>query len=211
MTRDWVAWHRDYDDPTSQLSQRLVVVVAMIRSFLDTARPGPIRVLSLCAGDARDVTTAAADHPRKHDLSVVCIEFDAELAEMARTRIVRAGINGEVRCADAGDTGVFADVLPVDLLLLVGIFGNVADADIEQTIRALPLLCAPMATVVWTRHRRSPDVTPRIREWFDAAGCTSLEFASPGNERFAVGSERLNAPTRGLLPDTLFNFRTDLW
>jgi hypothetical protein len=211
MTRDWVAWHRDYEDPSSQLSQRLLVVVNMIRSFLDTAPPGPIRVLSLCSGDARDITSASDDHPRKRDLSVVLVEFDQELAEMARSRIESVGINSEVRCADAGNTGVFADVLPVDLLLLVGIFGNITGTDIEQTIRAVPMLCAPMATVIWTRHRRPPDVTPQIREWFNTVGCTSLGFVSPGNAKFAVGSERVNVPTRGLLPETLFQFRTDLW
>jgi hypothetical protein len=105
----------------------------------------------------------------------------------------------------------FGDFLPVDLLLLVGIFGNIADADIEQTIRSVPMLCTPMATVIWTRHRRPPDVIPQIREWFDAAGCTSMDFASPGDGKFAVGSERVNVPKSGLLPDPLFQFRTDLW
>jgi hypothetical protein len=211
MTRDWVAWHRDYEDPLSQLSQRLVVVANMIRSFLDTVPPGPIRVLSLCAGDARDITTASADHPRKHDLSVVLVEFDANLVEMARTRIATAGINGEIRCADAGNTNVFADVLPVDLLLLVGIFGNIPDADIEQTILAVPMLCTPMATVIWTRHRRPPDVTPKIREWFNKVGCTSIAFESTGSGKFAVGSERVSTKTNGTVPNSMFHFSNDLW
>jgi hypothetical protein len=211
MTRDWVAWHGDYEDPTSQLSQRLVIVANMIRSFLDDAAPGPIRALSLCAGDARDITSAAADHPRTHDLSVVLVEFDAELAEMARARIASVGINGEVRCADAGNTSVFADVLPVDLLLLVGIFGNIADADIQRTIHAIPMLCTPSAAIIWTRHRRPPDITPQVREWFNDVGCTSIGFESPGNGKFAVGSERVGASTNDTLPETLFQFRTDLW
>jgi hypothetical protein len=211
MARDWVAWHRDYENPSSQLSQRVIVVANMIRSCLDAAPPGPIRVLSLCAGDARDITDAATDHPRKSDLSVVLVEADKELAELAKTRIIRSGVDGEVRCADAGHTNVWVDLVPVDLLLLVGIFGNISDADIAQTIGAVPMLCAPMASVIWTRHRRPPDVTPQIREWFDAAGCTSIGFESPGAGKFAVGGERVAQTAAGVPPDPLFRFRTDLW
>src|SRR5690242_4741082 len=55
MAKDWVQWHRGYDDPLHPLARRLEIVVGLIRRQLDTAPAGPIRVLSLCAGDGRDL------------------------------------------------------------------------------------------------------------------------------------------------------------
>ena len=45
-----------------------------------------------------------------------------------------------MRQADAGDTSAFADELPVDLLLLCGIFGNISEADIRATVSAVPAM-----------------------------------------------------------------------
>ena len=36
----WVAWHEDYADPDSALSQRLATVVARLRVFSRPCRPG---------------------------------------------------------------------------------------------------------------------------------------------------------------------------
>ncbi|MCU1367902.1 MAG: SAM-dependent methyltransferase, partial [Ilumatobacteraceae bacterium] len=72
MARDWQEWHRGYDDPQNPLSNRLDHVVASIRRCFDNAASGPIRVLSLCAGDARDLCRAVADHPRRADV-VGCV------------------------------------------------------------------------------------------------------------------------------------------
>ena len=49
---DWAAWHAPYDDPGSPLSQRLGVVRAQVALALDRAPAGPVRLLSLCAGQA---------------------------------------------------------------------------------------------------------------------------------------------------------------
>ncbi len=95
------------------------------------------------------------------------------------------------------------------MLLLCGIFGNISDTDIERTAAAAPALCAPGATVIWTRHRRPPDLTPRIRAWFNGAGFDELAFDALDNATLAaVGVGRLShaAPT-GLPCGPLFTFR----
>ena len=74
----------------------------------------------------------------------------------------------------------FADALPASALLLCGIFGNVSDRDIQRTIEAAPALCAAGATVIWTRHRRPPDLTPRIRAWFAGSGFDEIAFDALG-------------------------------
>ena len=39
--RDWYTWHHDYDEPGSDLAQRLAAVQDQIRVALDAAPPGP--------------------------------------------------------------------------------------------------------------------------------------------------------------------------
>lgn len=53
--RDWFAWHRAYDDPGSDLRGRLGAVQGFIAEALTRQPPGRIRVVSVCAGQARDL------------------------------------------------------------------------------------------------------------------------------------------------------------
>lgn len=45
--RDWVEWHRDYEDPRSPLSRRLELVQGHLRAELDHAPAGDMRLISL--------------------------------------------------------------------------------------------------------------------------------------------------------------------
>ena len=65
---DWVEWHRGYDSPTSPLSRRLEVVRRDLRRALGTSpsEPGGTRrLVSICAGDGRDVLPVIAEHDRR--------------------------------------------------------------------------------------------------------------------------------------------------
>jgi hypothetical protein len=126
----------------------------------------------------------------------------------ARARAAGSGLSRvEVVCGDAGTTDAYVGAVPADLLLVCGIFGNVCDADVEGTVRALPQLCAPGATVVWTRHRRPPDLTPSIREWLRETAFEELAFESPGPGGWSVGAHRFAGQTRPLRPgERLFAF-----
>lgn len=180
--RDWVAWHEGYDDPTSRLSARLALVKQHLAAALDRAAAGPVRLVSLCAGEGRDVIGVLPAHPRRDDVTAVLVEADPVLAGRARDRAAAAGLErAEVRQGDASRVAGFAGALPADVLLLCGIFGNVSAADIERTAAAAPALCAPGATVIWTRHRRAPDLTPQIRAWFTAAGFEEIAFGTPAS------------------------------
>ncbi len=201
---DWVDWHAAYDDPGSGISRRLPVVRRRIGERLDEAT-GPTRILSLCAGSGRDLLPELAARPALVATAVL-IELDPRLAEDARRRA--AGLVGvSVRQADAGDPGAFADVLPVDLLLLCGIFGNISEADIRATVDAVPSMLAPAGTVIWTRGRyEGNDLRPVIRRWFTDAGLLELAFDGEP-ERFGVGVARAG-PTAppAELPARLFTF-----
>lgn len=187
----WQRWHDDYLDPQSDLSQRLRAVQDVVRRELDRREPGPVRLLSMCAGQADDVAGALDGHPRRADVTGVLVELDPVNCGVARERV--AGLDLRVVEADAGSTTAYAPAVPADLLLVCGVFGNVPDDDVRRTVAELPRLAAPGALVVWTRHRRDPDLTPRIRAWFRDAGFREEELVSPGPGRFAVGVHRLAA------------------
>lgn len=202
---DWNQWHRAYDDPDSTLSRRLQTVRELLSAWLEQA-PASASALSLCAGESRDLVPVLAAGTRS-DVTAVLVELDPGLARVAEHAAALAGLRDrvEVRQGDAADPMAFADVVPVDLVLLAGIFGNISDGDIRRTIEAVPMLCSPGAWVIWTRHRHEPDLTGTIREWFAAGAFEEVGFR--GTDGFGVGAQRyLGGPQRWDPPRSLFTF-----
>jgi Putative methyltransferase len=206
--RYWVGWHRQYDVAGSSLRRRLALVQRRIRQSLDSQPPGEIRVLSMCAGQGRDILGVLADHARRDDVRARLVELDPELAADAERAARSAGLDGvEVLVGDASDTGVYEGVVPVDLALVCGVFGNLSDVDVRHTVEQLPRLCRPAATVIWTRHRLSPDLTPTVRSWFADAGFEEVGFDVEDGFLIGVGTQRLVGRTLPYRPDIrLFDF-----
>jgi hypothetical protein len=99
--------------------------------------------------------------------------------------------------------------VPADLVLACGVLGNISDRDARSTIDALPMLCASAATVIWTRHRRPPDLTPRIRSWLAEAGFDEVAFTPIAGGVASVGVHRFVGQTASLIPDQRwFRFRS---
>ena len=208
MGRDWKQWHDAYADPNSSLSRRLATVQRLIAGALDAAPPGALRLVSMCAGEGRDVLGVLPDHPRRDDVRVRLVELDPDLAERARAAAASAGLpQVEVVTGDAGSVDAYAGMVPADVVLVCGVFGNITDADIANTVAILPQLCNPSATVIWTRHRQVPDVTPAIRRWFAESGFDEVAFESEGAGGFGVGAARYASEPRAFTPGAhLFRF-----
>lgn len=203
---DWAAWHAPYEDPDSPLSQRLRAVQAEVAAALDRAPEGPIRLLSLCAGQGLDVLPLLPAHPRGPDVFGRLVELDPRNVEVARRSAPDAI---EVIQADAGSTNASLGAAPADLLLLCGIFGNVSDEDVSRTVQAIPQLCAPGATVLWTRSRHAPDLTPAVRSWLAEVGLAETAFVTEGPGGWAVGAGTFGGEPHSLQPDCrLFTFST---
>lgn len=207
----WQEWHDAYDDQGSSLSKRLAVVQRELTVAIDDAPSGPFRVLSLCAGDARDILGVLAHHPRRAEVELVLVELDEGLLSRAEEHARRLGLaRTSVVNADAGETSNYSWVLPVDVLIACGIFGNLSVEDIEFTISSFGGMVTRGGSVLWTRHRRPPDLTPVIREWFSGAGFDERSFTAIPGTGAAVGRGALRAlPTSSEVPARLFDFVGD--
>jgi hypothetical protein len=208
---DWRAWHRDYDDPDSGVSRRLVEVRSRLAAEIET-RPEPVRLLNLCSGDARDTVPVLAGSDR--DVEACAVELDPDLAAQARRSAAEAGVVLDVRTGDAADPATYADRLPVDVLMLIGVLGNVSDADVETTIDAAACMVAPGGTVLWTRSDRIRSDTTHayadpaqwVRGRFESRGFETLAFVVPAEGHWRLGISRLAAPSGASLPERLFTF-----
>lgn len=206
LVRDWIKWHEDYEIPGTPLSRRLDVVRSRLHEALDAVGPGPA-LLSLCAGDGRDVISVLRNQPREMK-RVVLVELDQTLAESAEQAAYAAGLSFlEVRRRDAGIVSSFIDVLPVDVLMLCGIFGNVEHTRIKDVVDFVPCLVRQGGYVIWTRGGSEPDRRPEIRRWFTEAGLLEISFAG-APEPYGVGLCRMTRPSLPTdhLPATLFRF-----
>jgi hypothetical protein len=197
--RDWQAWHDNYDDPASTLARRLEVVRARICAALTEAPPGPLRVISMCAGQGRDLIGALAAHPRRGDVTARLVELDPANAAVARQAAADAGLAGvDVVTGDAALTDAYAGLVPADIVLACGVFGNITDEDVERTIDSCAQLCAAGGTVVWTRGRWEPDLIPQICRWFAGREFDLLWLSDP-QAAFGVGAHRFAGRPRPLV------------
>jgi hypothetical protein len=205
--RDWRAWHDDYDVPGSWLARRLEAVQARIRDALDDAPPGPLRAVSMCAGQGRDLIGELATHPRGHEVTARLVELDPRNAAAAREAAAASGLpDVEVVTGDAALTDSYAGLVPADIVLACGVFGNITDGDIEHTITCCTQLCAAGGTVVWTRGRWPPDLIPQICRWFAEQGF-DLQWLSEPGMGFGVGAHRFSGEPQPFVPGLrMFSF-----
>ena len=203
----WVEWHDDYDRPGSSLARRLEVVKGHFQTALNAVGPSPT-ILSLCSGDGRDVIGVLTGRPAKVGRAVL-IERDQELTDRANRAAAAAGLSEiEVRCRDAGLVESFVDALPVDVLLLCGIFGNIDHGNVKRMVEFVPSLVSAGGYVLWTRGGSTPDRRPEIRKWFVEVGLEEVAFDG-APEPYGVGLNRLNGPSGSCrhLPERLFRFQ----
>lgn len=205
-TTDWVAWHDAYADEHSALSRRLRIVRRLVRESLLLHPHKTFRVVSLCAGRGDDLV-----HVLRHDdfarrVRGRLVELDPDNAQALTQAVRAAGLSLEVLEGDAGDRAAYEGAVPADVVLLCGVLGNVSDEDAHNIVRAMPEFCATGATVIWTRTRRAPDLTHRIREWFADAGFSELAFVAPNDALFSVGMSCFMGTPQPLGRGQLFRF-----
>lgn len=198
-TIDWQQWHTAYDDPGSSLSRRLASVQRQISTWLGTRAEPSLRAVSACAGDGRDLLEVLAASGDRQRVRATLLETDDWLAATAEAFACDQGLDVDVRRSDAGSTTSYDGAVPADLVQMCGVFGNITDDDIHATVDLLPALCAPGATVVWTRGViDGADPTGAIRGWFADAGFEEVAFDAPEDAGYRVGVHRLVGAPRPL-------------
>lgn len=206
MAGDWHAWYGEYDDPGSELSRRLAVVRGELAAVL-ADRTGPVTLLSLCAGDGRDTLPVLASSTTP--VTAVLVELDPDLAEAGRRQAAALGLDVDVRTDDAGLVAAWMDVVPVDVLMLCGVLGNVSDADARRILTGAALMLQRGGTMIWTRgNHGSGDEDPS--EWLRGllldAGWEERSFVRPVDASYRVGVHTWQRISSGFLADRLFAF-----
>ena len=205
---DWLHWHAPYHDPNSPLSRRLAIVQAQLRRLLPAVLDAPLQIASICAGQGNDLLGVLADYPHADQVRARLVELDESNVQAAQQRVRELRLsNVEVRLSDAALLRAYDGAVPADIVLACGVFGNISDADVFHTINLLPQLCRPGATVIWTRSRRVPDLTPAIRQYFAAHGFAETDFVAPDDVLFSVGVHQFMGEPEPLEPERrMFTF-----
>jgi hypothetical protein len=150
--------------------------------------------VSACAGDGRGLLEVLRDADAG-DVDVLHVENDERLAAEAVSFAAGHVLGGvTVRVEDAGTTTAYRGAVPAHLVLFCGVFGNVAADDVLRCVAALPVLCAPGATVLWTRGRDEDGglvAADATRSALAGAGFAELAFTAPEDAHFGVGAHRL--------------------
>ena len=205
--RDWSVWHEQYEDESSSLRHRLSIVQREIRRALPRQLDRSFSIISLCAGQGKDVVPVLEKYEHVQWVRARLVEIDPTSIGKLRHNVAAAGLNHlEIMQADAACTDAYRGIVPADLVLLCGVFGNISDADVRNTIGTLSQLCRNGSTVIWTRSRRTPDLTPAIRRWFRESDFEEITFYAPDGELFTVGAHVFGGQPIPLQNVRLFTF-----
>lgn len=100
---------------------------------------GTISILSMCAGQGRDLFSVLERHPRAPDVMAWLVELDDRNVAIAAARADKLDASRiEVVRADAGATDAYAGIAPAGIVLVCRVFGNISERDIETTVAAVP-------------------------------------------------------------------------
>jgi amino acid adenylation domain-containing protein len=208
---DWTHWHKQYDAVPS-LQARLRVVREQIAAALDEAPPGPIAVVSVCAGDGRDVIEVLRGHPRRGDVVTSLLDIDAESRARGRAAAEDAGLGRHVRFLDADATRArsYVGLVPADLVLLSGMLIYLSDADVLRLLGSLPMLCKRGGGVILNRHRVMRDGATQvaaIRACLRRTGFEETDYRVTAPDGFACLRARFAGEAVPLDPErVLFEF-----
>jgi hypothetical protein len=209
--QQWYSWHAQYDDlESSQIDRLEAVQDCLIRAF-DTAPPGPLRAVSICSGQSRDLLPVLIHHPRGGDASVRMVELDPLNASFLHGALGSTQLKDvDVVVTDAGITDVYLGAVPADLLLLGGVFANITLADASRTVTALTHMCRPGATVVWTSYGPRLDDAGEVLALFETSSFERVELQRDADGQYVVAAHRYVGPARALSPgQRFFRFSSD--
>ncbi|BBD58044.1 hypothetical protein NIES2109_08130 [Nostoc sp. HK-01] len=193
MPKDWFEWH-DLYKTDQRLQQRLEIVREYIAHSLNFSSPGVIRVVSVCAGDGRDLLGTLANHPRAQDVYVRLVELNPQLVERGQATIESLGLTKQIEFinGDATIASNYLGAVPADIVIVCGVFGNLADEnELNRLLRNLSFLSKPGAFVIWTRgHSHNIPHSETVRQSLQKAGFAEVNFQLTATGDMGVGIHR---------------------
>jgi hypothetical protein len=148
----WNGWS-DSAYRKQSYQHRLLLVQQHLSECLDNAPPGIIRIVSLFAGDGRDVLGVINTHPRRSDVLATFIEQSSPAVASGFRRAAELGLASATTFLnkDATEYEAVQGITPANIILLCGVWGHVPHDDRAQLIQAVTSLCTPNGRLIWTR------------------------------------------------------------
>jgi amino acid adenylation domain-containing protein len=205
---DWVNWHKQYD-VTPRLQARLKIVCKQIGATLDECPASPIKIISVCAGDGRDLINALQNHKRRSDVAAALLDNNPETIARGQQAAAQAGLERQLRFvqADAALASSYLGLGHADLVILSGMLTHLRHEDVSHLIRSLPMLCKSGGWVIWNRHlvlHDGKEQLPIIRKLFQRTGFEEVYFEITDRKGFAVGRARFAGQMSPLNPTQVF-------
>ena len=191
---NWNEWHKHYDSQPN-LQERLRNVRREIIAALDECPPGPIQIISVCAGDGRDLLGALENHPRRNDVTALLLDNNAQSVELGKSAAEIIGLGRQLQFVEADATLAknYASHVPADLILLCGFLGHMLHKEVPGLIESLPMFCKTGGQAIWSRRTILYDGREQIfliREFFRKANFVEVHFEAASANGHAVGRAR---------------------
>jgi hypothetical protein len=209
-SKAWSGWpSRAYRKPRFQ--ERLQAVQEQFANCLEMATPGKVQVISICAGDGRDVIGTLRTHRRRNDVEAWLVELDLQSVSEGAEHATREGLADSLHFlnADATDYTTYRDIAPADIVLACGVWGHVPAQERPGFVDALSQLCRPASMVLWTRGAAaSRERLLEIESLFASPEWRCLRTTLTGDRHWAVASYRYLGPQKQLPKvGRIFNFQ----
>ncbi|BCL37523.1 class I SAM-dependent methyltransferase family protein [Nostoc sp. MS1] len=193
MPKDWYEWH-DLYKTEPRLQQRLEIVQEFITHSLNASPDGTIRVVSVCAGDGRDLLGTLKNHPRAKDVYARLVELNPQLVERGRATIESLGLAKQIEFVngDATIASNYVGAVPADIVIVCGVFGNLTDeAQLSRLLDNLRFLSKQGAFVIWTRgHSQGIAHSDTVRRILSASEFAEVNFKLTATGDMGVGIHR---------------------
>jgi hypothetical protein len=191
--------------------RRLRVVQEHLAECLDVAPPGAVKVLSMCAGDGRDVIGVVQSHPRRNDVSAWLVELNRQSVDLGLHYTTHAGLEKSLRFVneDATVYTTYKYIAPADIVLVCGVWGHVPPPERGGLVQAAAALTRAGGSVIWTRGvSKGMSRFDEIDSLFAEPAWEKVRVSFTADKSWAVATHRYRGPAQELPADgQIFHFQ----